>query len=72
MRSPEQPIRILKIFKCCEPFNKRTLIGQNLVGISKKRGKERTGQKSEVSAVNIKIKRSVLRVFNSKEAYPLV
>ena len=59
----EQPIRSQKIWHFCASFNLRTLIYQNLVGISKKRGKERIKQKLKVSTLDIKIKLSVLRVF---------
>ena len=34
--------------KCCAPFNERTLIGQNLVGISKKREKSGLSRNQKV------------------------
>ena len=43
MQNPKQPGK----FKFCAPFTKRTLIGQNIVGIFKKREKD-----IQISSVN--------------------
>ena len=48
------------------PYNERTLIGRNPIGMYKKRGKWCIKQKSNVSTVDIQIKRSVFKVSSVK------
>ena len=52
--------------KFCAPFNEITSIGLNVVGIIKMREKSRLSRKLKVSTLDIEIKRSELRVSNSK------
>ena len=53
--------------KFCAPFNDEiTIIGLNVVGIFKMREKSRLSRTLKVSTLDIEIKRSELRVSNSK------
>ena len=56
-----------EIYNVSAPFNERTVIGRNPVGISRKREKERIKQKSKVFTVDIQIKFSVEFIYILRE-----